>query len=96
MGSKSAIADAIMSQLPKADIFVDAFWQWVRKTSQIAPVYISEYTAPQDFIALWQQTRVNKMQGGCGTTIIEKLFIHESQANKHISSTPQPEFTFEE
>ena len=84
------------NQYNSAEFDSCAFWQWARKATQIAPVYISEYTAPPDFVALWQQTRVNKMQGGCGTTVIEKLFIHESQANKHISSTPQPEFTFEE
>ena len=53
----------------------NAFWDWVRQ--QTAPVFVTEYQAPDDFVTLWskQQTGLRMSQGKQKPT--EKLFLHE-------------------
>ena len=55
------------------------FWQWVRtKVESGHKVYISEYSAPDDFECIWQKG-INSNLGGASKTAVEKLFIHKSQ-----------------
>lgn len=55
------------------------FWEWVRsKVAEGFKVYISEYSAPDDFICIWQKG-INSNLGGASKTALEKLFIHKSQ-----------------
>lgn len=55
----------------------DRFWQWVRTRDYI--VYVSEYSAPDDFVSIFDKKR-GGLQNGSGkannTTHIEHLFIH--------------------
>ena len=58
------------------------FWQWCRDiVKDGSQVFISEYNAPDDFVCVWQK----EIQSGLNTNStkkgIEKLFVHESQAN---------------
>jgi DNA adenine methylase len=62
----------------------DKFWEWVRKMSREGhEVYVSEYTAPADFISIWGKTRVtglgNKSNRGKYQT--EKLFVYKPTYN---------------
>jgi len=54
----------------------DAFWQWCRdKTQEGHSVYISEYSAPTDFVCLWSlpvKTTLNNQ--GAAVKATEKLF----------------------
>ena len=57
-----------------------AFWQWCReKVTEGHQVFISEYSAPDDFTYVWQK----EIQSGLNTNTTkkgtEKLFVHESQ-----------------
>lgn len=55
------------------------FWDWVRvKVAEGFKVYVSEYSAPDDFICIWQKG-INSNLGGASKTATEKLFIHNSQ-----------------
>lgn len=56
------------------------FWKWCReKCKEGHQVFISEYSAPNDFVCVWQK----EIQSGLNTNStkkgIEKLFVHESQ-----------------
>ena len=55
----------------------DKFWQWVRnKTNDGHTVFVSEYTAPNDFECVWQKEIVSSLTKNTGSKIgIEKLFI---------------------
>jgi len=59
----------------------DAFWQWCRdKSAEGHAVYISEYSAPEDFICVWQkelssQLSANTKPGGSKLSI-EKLYTY--------------------
>lgn len=65
----------------KVDFDNDKFWDWCRgKVKQGNKVLISEFSAPKDFVAIWEKP----MQNGYGTksqTKIEKLYIHKTQIN---------------
>lgn len=55
-----------------------AFYDWVRTRDY--PVYFSEYSAPDDFVCIWQKGIPKKMAGGKSATqqATEKLFIHKN------------------
>ena len=55
----------------------DEFWNWVRETSKYNYVFVSEQTAPDDFIPIWQKTtnRTNCTNNNFKAT--EKLFVHK-------------------
>ena len=57
----------------------DEFWDWCREMSRNGHfVMVSEYTAPSDFIPIYQKT----MQDGMPSVNkgkIEKIFVHESK-----------------
>lgn len=56
------------------------FWDWVRSKVPHYPIFISEQSAPDDFIPIWQKER--KTTGRLKTNIaIEKLFVHISYPN---------------
>ena len=66
----------------------DRFWQWCRdKTVQGNDVLISEYQAPKDFIPIWQMELTNSIHQTNTYKPIEKLFVHESIADKYIEKT---------
>lgn len=65
----------------KDDFDHQAFWQWCReKCSEGHHVFISEYSAPDDFVCVWQQKLgVSVARNGKHKIAIEKLFVHSSQ-----------------
>ena len=66
----------------------DSFWQWCREqTKRGCDVLISEYNAPVDFVCVWQKGVNMNLSGGKGKTAIEKLFVHESIADKYLDKT---------
>ena len=60
----------------KDDFNHAAFWEWCReKTTEGHTVFISEYSAPDDFLAVWSMevsTTLNKSKKD-----VEKLFVYE-------------------
>jgi DNA adenine methylase len=46
------------------------FWDWCRKMSKHNLVFVSEYSAPSDFIKVW-----SKSTQTCGPKMIESLFL---------------------
>lgn len=55
------------------------FWETMRKWSKNNFVFISEYTAPKDFVAVWKKTKqVSLDKNNKKTFKIEKLFVHKS------------------
>lgn len=58
----------------------DAFWEHIRKMSKQNYVFVSEYTAPPDFLCVSQKVKRNSMNGrGATRKRVEKLFVHESK-----------------
>lgn len=65
-----------------------AFFEWCRdKTAQGNDVLISEYTAPNDFIPVWKMQLTTSIHPTNTHKSIEKLFVHESIADKYIEKT---------
>ena len=62
------------------------FWQWV--ASRDFPVYVSEFSAPEDFVPIFKTTRRSLMQGGSGAVVVEKLFVHRRFA--HVCTPCRP------
>lgn len=60
----------------------EEFWQWCRdKVSEGHKVFISEYTSPDDFVCVFSKEQVSSLTRDTGSKVgIEKLFVHESQA----------------
>ncbi len=67
------------------DVFnSDDHWQWCRdKRKQGHMVFISEYSAPEDFICVWEQEVKSSLsangKSGSSKKSIEILFVHEMQ-----------------
>lgn len=59
----------------------DVFWEWAReKVKEGHTVFVSEYTAPEDWICIWQKEIVSSLTKDTGSKKgIEKLFKHKSQ-----------------
>ena len=58
------------------DFDSDAFWEWCR--TRDFPVYVSEYSAPQDFKCIWETSKrctLSSTNNSKRTT--ERLFLHE-------------------
>lgn len=54
----------------------DKFWNWTRKLSTRCRVFVSEYTAPVDFIPVWQTTVANSLTRNTGASrAVEKLWV---------------------
>lgn len=58
----------------------DIFWEWVRQlVKKNHSVFVSEYTAPDDFIPIWSKQVNNTLVKNTGSKKgIEKLFVHNS------------------
>jgi len=61
----------------------ERFWDWSRETVKNHSLFISEYSAPKDFICVWSgelKGSLNRkgIYSGSRSTV-EKLFVHESQ-----------------
>ena len=59
----------------------DKYFEWCRLQVKAGhQVFISEYSAPADFICVWQkELKVSVAKVGKQKNAIEKLFVHESQ-----------------
>lgn len=53
----------------------DSFWMWVRKVSRKAKVFVSEYSAPEDFECIWEKQITNAMSTKNTYKPTEKLFV---------------------
>jgi DNA adenine methylase len=57
------------------------FWEDMRGLSKDNYVFISEYSAPKDFVCVAKKMKMNSVAGGGATRKrIEKVFVHESTA----------------
>jgi site-specific DNA-adenine methylase len=52
------------AEYKESDFNHTEFWDWVRKTSKIHPVYISEYNAPEDFEVVLRFKQNSTLSGG--------------------------------
>lgn len=59
----------------------DEFWEWVRRKAKCGhKVFVSEFTAPNDFVCIWEMKISTAIaEKALGKNITEKLFIHDSQ-----------------
>ncbi|OKP01607.1 DNA adenine methylase [Xenorhabdus eapokensis] len=57
------------------------FWEWVRKLSDKCIVFVSEYTAPDDFDCIWSGELSSNIPG-TKTKSIESLFVINRVRNK--------------
>ena len=73
--------------MKKYDVFDNAeFWEQVRKWSKNNIVVVSEITAPDDFVEIWNydvyrsaaQSEKTRFLGDSDTRSVEKLFVHKS------------------
>ena len=60
------------------------FWDYARTVSSSHLMFISEQTAPNDFVAIWEKpfTRTLDVNKNNQFKVTEKLFIHKSQYDK--------------
>lgn len=65
----------------RTDTFdTEKFWQWARTREY--PVYVSEFKAPDDFVAIWTKCRPNHLSRPTAEHdgkqyVVENLFVHE-------------------
>ena len=74
----------------KVQFDFDRFDAWLRAVD--FPVYVSEYTMPEDFVCIWQREKMCSLGAGNRTPTGEKLFVHERFAERFL---PKPK-EFEE
>jgi DNA adenine methylase len=56
------------------------FWEWARRTAnEGAHVYVSEYSAPDDFVSIWSKERAVMFLNARGSRVTEHLFVHKTQ-----------------
>jgi DNA adenine methylase len=53
----------------------DKFWQWVIDRSKTNIVFVSEYTAPDEFECVWEGTVTTTLDKNSRISAVEKLFI---------------------
>lgn len=57
----------------------DQFWNWVKDVAKHSLIFVTEYTAPEDFVAIWTET-IRPIGGTLyGSMHPNKLFVHRSQ-----------------
>lgn len=65
----------------KDDFEHSKFWEWVRKQSEFHSVYVSEYSAPEDFACVWEKQAFSSLSAnatiGGRKSSTEKLFIYQ-------------------
>lgn len=55
------------------------FWNWAeKKIAEGHLVFVSEYTAPKNFIPVWQKSVTNSLNTFKTYQPVEKLFVHQS------------------
>lgn len=61
----------------------EEFWEWVRTRDY--PVYVSEYSSPDDFNSIWEKGIPKKGAGGksAHNKSIEHLYIHNKWRNNN-------------
>lgn len=65
------------------------FWQWCRDmTSNGYIVYISEYSAPDDFVSIWSMDVKTSLHATNTKVSTENLFIHQSLLHLHNNENP--------
>jgi len=66
----------------KDDFDHNAFWTWVRDISKSHLVFVSEYTAPEDFKCIWEKSAKSSLsangKSGGNKESVERLFILNS------------------
>ena len=68
----------------------EEFYEWVR--TRDFPVYISEYTAPDDFVSVWSKEHYSSLgssraKSGTHKHTTEQIFVYERWATTHTAST---------
>lgn len=63
----------------KDNFYHEEFWNWVRKNLLKNIIVVSENSAPEDFVCIWQQETTSSMNNRNKIDKVEKLFIHKSQ-----------------
>jgi len=65
------------------------FWQWAEEQAKNHIVFVSELTAPENWVEVWSKNIIytTARLGKNNPTKTEKLFIHESQAHLIKSNT---------
>ena len=58
----------------------EEFWQWVRENSaRGVDIYVSEYTAPDDFVVIWEQeVHISVSVNNNKPKATERLYVHRS------------------
>jgi DNA adenine methylase len=71
-----------------------AFWEYAREVSKDHLMYISEQTAPDDFVPIWEKpfTRTLDRNKNNQFIVTEKLFIHKSLLGK-LAEPPSKQLT---
>jgi DNA adenine methylase len=60
------------------------FWEWVREQCRNGhAVFVSEYTAPQDFVPVWKGELPNKLNRNITVNTTECIFVHSSQSMRN-------------
>lgn len=55
----------------------DAFWDWARRCE--VPLFVSEYTAPKDFVPIAEFPHRSRLSATANNSVTERLFVHESR-----------------
>ena len=67
------------------------FFDWLRKVD--FPVFVSEYVMPEDFVAVWQKTKICTFSSGNNAKYtVERVFVHErfvDDVRRKISGQPE-------
>ena len=54
------------------------FWSWVRRMSRYNQVFVSEYSAPDDFECVWKKQVTNSLNSKITKRPVERLFKYKS------------------
>lgn len=54
------------------------YWEWVRIMSKKNIVLCSEYTAPEDFVCIWEKQLTTTLDKSSRSKAVERFFIHNS------------------
>lgn len=66
------------------------FFDWLRKVD--FPVFVSEYAMPEDFVAVWQKTKICAFSAQKAKYAVERVFVHErfvDDVRRKISGQPE-------
>lgn len=56
----------------------DEFWNYIRELSKNNKVFVSEISAPDDFVSVWQKNFTRNLDARVVFNSVEKLFVHKS------------------